>query len=150
MPDAAQAMPAVVAAADATTLDVLGTPVSVLSDGSRIPLVVGEHIAPPGHGVPRHVHDEDDELFYVLEGELVVSGPQGETTAGAGACVALPRGVPHAYRNASQAPARFLVVLSPGVQGLEMFRHLDRAGRTAALTPQEIEAIAGKYGVRFL
>ena len=104
----------------------------------------------PGYGVPTHVHNADDEFFYILEGELAVIGPEGERTAGAGACVKLPRDIPHGFRNATDKPARMLVILSPGVQALEMFRHFDRAGRKAQLAPEAIVSIAGQYGVRFV
>ena len=131
------------------TLDVFGATLSVVSDGSSVPMVLGEQLVPPGYGVPTHVHEIDDELFYILEGELVMIGPEGETTVGRGACVQLPRGVPHSFRNASGALARMFVALTPGVQGLEMFRHFDRAGRAARLAPVDIFGIAAQYGVRF-
>jgi quercetin dioxygenase-like cupin family protein len=135
---------------NATTLDVFGALLSALSDGNKMPMVVGEQAVPPGYAVPKHLHADDHELFYVLEGELIVSGPQGETKACAGACVELPRGIPHGFRNPTQTPARSLVVLVPGVQALEMFRHFDSAGRAGPLTPQEIGSIAAQYGVRFV
>jgi quercetin dioxygenase-like cupin family protein len=132
------------------TLDVLGAPLAVLSDGGALPLVVGVQAVPPGYGVPGHVHAGDDEVFYVLDGELTVGGPQGESTVRAGACVALPHGAPHWFRNASDLPASLLVILSPGVQALAMFREFDGAGRMSSLTPQQVEAIAGSHGVRFV
>lgn len=134
----------------AEVLDLFGAPLFVLSDGSSLPFGVGVMHVPPGYGVPTHVHDDDDEFFYILEGELTVTGPEGGSTAGAGACVRLPRRIPHGFCNATDSPARVLVVQCPGVQALEMFRHFDRAGRTAKLTPDAIVAIAGQYGVRFL
>ena len=67
-------------------------------------MVLGEQFVPPGYGVPPHVHEIDDELFFLLEGELILTGPDGETTVRQGACVPLPRGVPHGFRNASVAP----------------------------------------------
>jgi quercetin dioxygenase-like cupin family protein len=132
------------------TLDVLGAPLAVLSDGGALPLVVGVQAVPPGYGVPGHVHADDDEMFYVLDGELTVGGPQGERAAPAGACLALPRGAPHWFRNATDLPASLLVILTPGAQALAMFREFDRAGRTNSLTPQQVEAIAGLHGVRFV
>jgi uncharacterized cupin superfamily protein len=131
-------------------LDVLGTSLSVFANGTTVPFVVGELLVPPGLGAPTHVHEADDEFFYVLEGEVLVIGREAESTAGMGACVQLPRDIPHGFRNATDAPARILVVLSPGHQALEMFRHFDRAGRQAPLGPEAIVAIAGQYGVRFV
>jgi mannose-6-phosphate isomerase-like protein (cupin superfamily) len=131
-------------------LDIFGSSLSVLSDGRMLPMVVGEQIVPAGFAVPNHVHAADDELFYVLDGELTISGPQGQRKACAGDSVELPRGFPHGLHNAAQFPARALVVLLPGVQALEMLRHFHRAGRSGPLTMQEIGSIAAQYGVRFI
>ncbi len=138
------------ATAAAETLDIFGAALVVLSDGSSVPMAVGEQEVPPGYGVPTHTHEFDDELFYLLEGELIMATPAGEAKAGPGACVSLPRGAPHGFRNAADRRARMLVILTPGVQGLEMFRHFDRAGRVGALKPQDIAGIAAQYGVRFV
>lgn len=129
-------------------LDIFGSTLSVLSDGSTTPMVFGEQNIPSGFGVPMHVHEVDDELFYVLDGELTVLGPEGETRISRGDCVKLPHGVPHGLRNAADAPARMLVALTPGVQAMKMFRNFDRAGRAARPAPDDIVAIAAEYGVR--
>ncbi len=120
------------------TLDIFGSTLIVLSDGSTIPMVFGEERLPAGFGVPMHVHEDDDELFYVLDGELAVVRPEGETQISRGDCVKLPRGVPHGLRNAADAPARMLVALAPGLRTLQMLRHLDRAGRAGRLAPEDI------------
>ena len=136
--------------AGAEVLDVFGAAFRVLSDGSAAAGVVGDHHVPPGYGVPPHVHDSDDEIFVMLEGELTLTGPHGETRIGAGDCAQLPRGVAHSFRNAGETPARALVIALPGHQALEMFRHFDRAFRDPArISPDAIAAIAGQYGVRF-
>jgi uncharacterized RmlC-like cupin family protein len=141
----------VVSSAAAPTLDIFGAPLSVMSDGSGMPVVVGEQIVPPGYGVPLHIHASDDETFYILEGELAVGGgADGEVKARAGSFVQLPRGIPHSLRNGTPMPARMLVILSPGIQALEMFRHFDRGGSAGELTPKEIGSIAAQYGVRFV
>jgi hypothetical protein len=67
-------------------------------------------------------------------------------TRGSGACIALLRGIP---RNAAECPARILIVLSPGIQALEMFRHFD-GGSARPLPPQKIATIAGRYDVHFV
>jgi hypothetical protein len=59
-----------VPATKAPVLDIFRAQLRLLSDGSAIPLVVGEQAVPPGYGVPNHVHADDDERFYVIEGEL--------------------------------------------------------------------------------
>ncbi len=126
-------------------LAVLGAPMVIKSDGAASGVFVAEHIVEPGHGVPLHVHERDEEMFYILEGELTVEDGTGERRAGAGCFVSLPAGMPHAFRNAGAREVRFLVITCPGVAAAGMFRHFDRAG---APPPQEIGAIAARYGVR--
>lgn len=49
-----------------------------------------EWAAPAGFGPPRHLHNEEDEAFYVLSGRLVVECGEGRWEAGAGGFVFLP------------------------------------------------------------
>ncbi|WP_336362029.1 cupin domain-containing protein [Halalkalicoccus salilacus] len=61
-----------------------------------------EQLAPPGFGPPRHVHDEDDEMFYIIEGEAEFESGDLHTQAGPGTTVYLPHGTPHAWRTTEQ------------------------------------------------
>src|SRR3712207_2731996 len=58
-----------------------------------------DSVVPPQGGPPPHVHNREDEAFWVLEGELEVSVGESGFRAGAGSFVHLPRGVPHSFRN---------------------------------------------------
>jgi hypothetical protein len=111
-------------------------------------MALGEQHVPSGFGAPMHVHEDDDELFYILDGELVVVGPDGERKAGRGDCVKLPRRIRTDFRNAADDPARMLVALTHDVQPMKMFRHFDRAGRATRLTTGDIMGIAAQYGAR--
>ena len=53
---------------------------------------------PPMADTPLHVHANEDELFYVLEGEHVFTVGDEEFAASPGGLVFAPRGVPHAQR----------------------------------------------------
>jgi quercetin dioxygenase-like cupin family protein len=131
-------------------LDVFGARMVVKADPARFGVFLGEHVIPPGYVVPLHVHTAEDELFYGLEGELTLLAPDGEHRLLPGETAHLPAGSRHGFRNNTEATVRILVVARPGLQGVEMFRHLDRAGRAASadLTPPEIIAICDQYGVR--
>ena len=61
-----------------------------------------EQLLPQGMATPLHVHPNDDETFYVLEGELTVYLDGVLADASAGDVIFLPRGVPHAYRMRSE------------------------------------------------
>lgn len=104
---------------------------------------------PPGGGPPRHVHRNEDEMFYVLEGEFeFYSG--GETTrAQQGALVILPRGIPHGFRNVGPTAGMLMNTMTPG--GFEgFFEEIDRLPKDGPLDRQLVETIASRYGLSFL
>jgi quercetin dioxygenase-like cupin family protein len=80
---------------------------------------VAEITAHPGDFVPPHTHDPEDEMFYVLEGEVEFDVPGGAITATPGTFIHIPRGVFHGFRNASEADAKLLDIHTPG--GFEDF-----------------------------
>ena len=68
---------------------------------------------PPGcWSSQRHWHSREDELVYVLEGELVLVTEAGEQTVAAGQAAAFPGGKAdgHHFINRGTATARFLAV----------------------------------------
>ena len=67
-----------------------------------------------GDRVPWHVHDVEDELFYVLDGDLEVLTRQGSVRLGAGEMVVVPRGVEH--RVVPVGHVRLLLVESAGIR----------------------------------
>jgi quercetin dioxygenase-like cupin family protein len=79
---------------------------------------LADHLARRGNASPVHVHDQDDETFFVLDGELRVFVGEDERTAGPGTVAVLPRCVRHAYVVTS-ATARFLTLHTPA--GFEQF-----------------------------
>jgi quercetin dioxygenase-like cupin family protein len=56
-----------------------------------------ESIYPPGLTVPAHLHDGEDEMFYLLTGELTGYCDQDSWTARAGSFVFVPRDRPHGF-----------------------------------------------------
>lgn len=87
------------------------TRVRVLVDEPALGLVEGEALQ--GNMPPLHVHHEDDESFYVLEGRLSLFLPGERIELEAGEAVLAPKGVPHTYRVESES-ARWLVGSMPG------------------------------------
>ena len=67
---------------------------------------------------PWHVHHNDDEAWYVLEGKLRVGRGVEEILAEAGSGVLVPRGVAHTYWNPGPERARYLLIMSPNIYGL--------------------------------
>jgi quercetin dioxygenase-like cupin family protein len=83
----------------------------------QVGVVEGE--LPPGGGfqVP-HWHEDLDEVFSVLEGEIEFLLDGSWQPARAGTTVFVPAGVVHAFRNASERRARQLVIGRPEVAEL--------------------------------
>lgn len=108
----------------------------------------------PGGGPPPHCHTREEEVFYVIEGELTFT-VDGKTIAGTpGSFVQTPRGTSHAFKNNSAAPARMLVQCTPA--GFEKFM-MEFATELPSpdappipLSPAEIEKLqrlAPDYGI---
>jgi mannose-6-phosphate isomerase-like protein (cupin superfamily) len=94
-----------------------------------------------GAGPPLHVHDRDDECFYVLDGALSVHCGGEVFEAAAGSFVFLPRGRPHRFWAVGPA-ARLLLIAVPG--GIEdYFREIN-----AASSDHERTRIGERYGIR--
>lgn len=70
-------------------------------------------------GPPLHVHDAEDEVVIVLEGELDYQVGEERGALPAGGLLWFPRRVPHAVANLTDTPCRFLTVVTPG--GIEEF-----------------------------
>jgi quercetin dioxygenase-like cupin family protein len=98
------------------------------SNGS---LTVVENIIAPNDGPPLHVHEREDESWYVLEGELRFRLDDAIRDAPAGSFVFVPRGVAHCFQNVGDKPARILVMFTPS--GMEAEHRLGgRHGRRRA------------------
>lgn len=115
--------------------------------GGRFALV--EHpIAPRTLAAPLHAHEHEDEYTFVLEGHVGIRVGDEERTAGPGELVFKPRGVPHAFWNAGDEPARVLELISPG--GFEEY-----FAEIAPLLPpnveqpafEELAAVRERYGL---
>lgn len=76
------------------------------------PLALLEITAPPGSQPPPHIHHNEDEGFYVLDGDITLYTADGQTTLAPGQFAVGPRGIPHTYR-AGERGVRMLVVSTP-------------------------------------
>jgi len=134
-----------------------GQTISVLGDKQTLKLTskhtdgkltVIMHELPPGIGVPMHVHTNEDETFYLTEGELEVTIDNNTTTLKAGDVILLPKNLPHAIKNNTQKVAKAQLSLYPaGIE--EMFIQLSQlpAGPPDLTLVSEI---CGRYGVKFV
>ncbi len=86
-----------------------------------------------GKSTPMHLHPEQDEAIYVLEGELLVDVDGEQHQVGTGGFFVAPRGVPHAFMVTSDG-ARVLGLQTPGT-GEDFYRD---AGETVR-SPEDAE-----------
>jgi quercetin dioxygenase-like cupin family protein len=152
------AAPIALAAGEGEALWFLGCLVTIKSSSETTAgrVAVIEHLAPRGSGSPLHVHHQEDEWFYVTEGELTFWVAGKVIVAGAGSFVYGPRNLPHTFTVSSET-ARFLLVTEPA--GFEAFVRSIAQPATQlvipppATEPPDVEAmarLAAEYGVEIL
>ena len=101
-----------------------------------------EVVVPPGFDVGAHTHDRSGEFFFILDGELDLlafeptertgdrwqdwksSGGDRVVRAGAGSCMFVPTGCPHAFTNPTDEPARMLFQSYPAPDHERYFEEL--------------------------
>lgn len=98
---------------------------SVLSSVKATAAVTGgafglvDDVMPVGYETPYHIHHNEDEAFYLIDGEMEFV-TQGRTVRGtAGTFVFLPRKIAHGFRVVGEKPARVLIWVYPA--GFEQF-----------------------------
>ncbi len=134
------------------------------AQGSAISIF--EVVVPPGFDVGAHVHTRSQEFFYVLEGELDLlafepdkrteerwhdwESPGGDRVvrAGEGSCMFVPSGVPHAFRNATDKPARMLFQSYPSPDHERYFEEIAEIWASgASVDPEAVKAMRQRYDV---
>jgi mannose-6-phosphate isomerase-like protein (cupin superfamily) len=94
------------------------TPIWFIADLAEIHAdgdhTVIEMLMPPGDQPPLHSHEDADEGFYVLDGEVTVWVGDERRELSAGQFALGPKGVPHTYRVRGDRPARVIVTSSTG------------------------------------
>ena len=118
------------------------------SDTGGISIV--EHTFDPGVLVPPHRHTREDEISYVISGEIGFRSDGREVSLGQGGYIVKPRGELHSMWNAGDGPARMIEIVTPS--GFESY-FIELAEATAAAgtrpDPSVIAPIAERYGLSF-
>lgn len=97
------------------------TTFKVISDQSGGGVTVIEGVSAPGEGPPLHVHREQDEFIYTLDGTFRVRLGHDLIEAHPGSFVFIPRNTPHTWQNVGEGPSRFVATLIPGSVEFETF-----------------------------
>ncbi len=118
-----------------------------------------EVVVPPGRSIPAHLHHNEEEAWYVMEGELSFRLGERTLRAPAGMFVLGPRGLAHAYANSGTQTAKVLMIFSPA--GFEQYfeerqvlaqgSSVTAAGVDYAGLDDEVHArLAARYGLEFI
>ena len=68
----------------------------------------------PGRVLEAHVHADEDDAFYIVEGEMTFTFGDETAAAPPGTFVLVPPGVSHGFRNDGATPVRMLNIHAPG------------------------------------
>lgn len=96
--------------------------------------VVENSFHAPG-GPARHLHHDQEEWFYVLEGNFVMEVGEERLTLQPGESLVAPRRVPHVWAHVGPGPGRILIAFFPAGQMEAFFREVTRAGAMPPLDP---------------
>jgi quercetin dioxygenase-like cupin family protein len=141
----------VIPTTEGRAMNVLGHTATIKlgSDQANGDYYVFDLLSPPGAGLPPHVHQHEDEVIYVAEGEYAVWLAGEVFTATAGATLHFPRLTPHGFQNVGATPSRTVWVVTPG-RNFEPF--FDELGALPAGPPDlaKVAAIFGRYQIDLL
>ena len=116
-----------------------------------------EGLVPAGGGPPPHIHEREDETFYILEGRCSVRIGEEQFVASPGDFVFLPRGTVHAFRNDGPETLRLILTFLPA--GIErFFEEVFEPAADPTVTPppptqeliDRLLAAGPRYGITFV
>jgi quercetin dioxygenase-like cupin family protein len=130
---------------------VLCATMAVKGEPSQLGFLLAEFALPPGYVEPMHIHLEDDEILYVVEGELTLLLPNGERSLIAGSSIGFPKYARHGMRNDTAHDVRLLTIARPGHAALSLACALSAAERDGQryLALPEIADIAARHGTSY-
>jgi quercetin dioxygenase-like cupin family protein len=105
---------------------------------------------------PIHVHADDDETIYVIEGQLTAVLDGTPRILSPGESIFLKRGIPHQLMNPGDQPVRYILIGTPGIFDrflAEAGRELRKGEAVGPPTPADIErlkAAAPGFGITLL
>ena len=105
-------------------------------------------LADGADGANPHHHANSAELFYVLSGSAQQLAGDRLLVASEGDLALVPPGLPHAFAAAQESDADLLIVITPGVERFEYFRHLARIA-TGGQSPESLLEVQALYDTFF-
>lgn len=117
-----------------------------------------EFTQPKGFGAPLHVHETEDELMIILEGEIRFTSGDTTFVGTAGATAWLPHGVPHTFQVLSEE-ARCIVVTAANDGPLQFENFVGELGEPIAepvmpeegpIDPEAVAMAGARNGLQIL
>ena len=103
---------------------------------------------PPNTQIPMHVHQNEDEVYKVLEGEVEFTVGDKKSVLKSGDIIFLPRNIPHTWKVVGINNAKVYLDIFPA--GLEnMFEELNKLPAGPPDFPKVVE-ICGRFGIKFV
>lgn len=133
------------------TWNVLGVEITgkILSEETNGAYSVIMTETPPNGGPPMHLHQHEDELFYVLKGTYEFHYGEKQQIVREGDFIHLPKGIPHRFVNTDSITGITMNTITPG--GFEGFfqgiSDLSKGGRPSR---EQIDSIAKIYSLTFV
>lgn len=144
--------PAITLPGQGPVLRAFGEEVTILLCGGQTgdKFTLFHEVTPPGGGPPLHYHKQDDEHFYVLEGQASFCKDGQWTEVPAGTAVFMPKGTVHAFKNVGQTPLRQLIQTTPA--GFETFfaRCADEFAKLRGPDMERVKEISAEHGIYFV
>jgi len=100
-------------------------------------------------GARPHHHTGSAEMFFMLDGTARLLSGDKIVTAEQGDLVVVPPGMPHAFAAAPGQDADILIVITPGIERFEYFRHLERIG-LGKVPPESLLEVQELYDNHFV
>ncbi len=96
-------------------------------------------------GPARHLHHEQEEWFYVLEGEYVIEVGEERYEPGAGDSVLAPREVAHAWAHVGEGTGRLIAALQPAGEIEAFFEDLAKLSNRPER--EQLRRVFGSHGM---
>ena len=106
-----------------------------------------EYIGVEKIGPPLHVHLEQDEVFYVVEGEYKFQVGEERHELKSGDTIFLPRNIPHTWIQTSDK-GKMIYCLQPAIKMEEFFQTMHDLGRPP--TQEEENNISLAHGIKMV
>lgn len=120
--------------------------IKVSSKDTNGALFAFEHTKMGKGGPPRHLHYEQDEWFYAINGEFAFEVGDEKFTLRSGDSLFAPRMVPHVWACVGNNPGTLLLALQPAGTFEEFF--MKSCAMTHPPTPQESELLFAAHGMK--